>query len=305
MFTHIAVAVDFASAADTLLDSLPRLRELGAERLTLIHVARLESPVGSWVSHLEYYRQKLEERRADLEREGFAVHTICLAGDPAEEIVRIARDRGASLVMVGSRSNTAVPGGFVGSVAWEIIRRTSLPVLVQRVEPEFEAAQPRSAPAWCSRQSHVLFPTDFSAASEAAFRCVEALARAGVASFSLLHVREDLVEPWLAGEEVQDCNRRLGELADRLRKAGAARIETQVLKGTPIDELLRFASGHENVLMVLGTHGRGWLAELLVGSVSREILRRAAASVLLVRVKPDDSGPASPGSFAPLESKRR
>jgi nucleotide-binding universal stress UspA family protein len=219
--------------------------------------------------------------------------------------VRIADDRGASLVMVGSRSNTAVPGGFVGSVAWEIIRRTSLPVLVQRMEPESAAAQSQSAPAWCSRRSQVLFPTDFSAASETAFRCVEALARAGVASFSLLHVREDLVEPWLASEEVQACNRRLAELAERLRRAGASRIETQVLIGTPIDELLRYASRHENVLMVLGTHGRGWLAELLVGSVSREVLRRAAASVLLVRVQSDDSGPAPPGRLAAIDSERR
>jgi hypothetical protein len=52
MFTDIAVAVDFTPAADALLDSLPRLRELGAERLTLIHVARLESPVAGWVGHL-------------------------------------------------------------------------------------------------------------------------------------------------------------------------------------------------------------------------------------------------------------
>jgi nucleotide-binding universal stress UspA family protein len=294
MFSDVVVAMDFSPAADVLLRSLPALRELGAERLTLIHVARLESPVGGWVTHLEYYRQKLEETRHALEREGFAVRTACVAGNPAEEIVRIAEDRGASLVVVGSRSNSA--GGFVGSVAWEIVRRTSLPVLVQRVEPE-SSPQEQFAAGWCSAQSHVLFPTDFSAASEAAFEYVEALARSGVASFSLLHVQEEVHEPWLAREEAAECNRRLAELAGRLREAGAPRVEIQVLNGKPIAALLGYASRHSNVLMVLGTQGRGWLAEMLVGSVSREILRRAAASVLLVRVPPDANA-AAPGSMA-------
>jgi nucleotide-binding universal stress UspA family protein len=303
MFRHVAVALDGSPAADALLRSLPGLRELGAERLTLIHVARLESPVAGWVTHLEHYRQKLEERRTALEGAGFAVKTVCMAGDPAEEIVRIAGDCGASLVMVGSRSNTSVPGGFVGSVAWDVVRRTQLPVLVQRVDLNDDPAQPHSAHAGCGPRSHVLFPTDFSAASQAGFTYAEALARAGLVSFSLLHVREDLVEPWLAREEIEDCSRRLEALADRLRAVGAERVEVQVLTGTPVHELLRFASRYPNVLMVVGTHGRGWLAELLVGSVGHDMLRRAAASVLLVRVPIDDE--SAPGALAIADGETR
>jgi nucleotide-binding universal stress UspA family protein len=302
MFRHIAVAVDFSAAAAAVLRSLPGLRELGAERLTLIHVARLESPVAGWVTHLEYYRQKLEEVRPALEREGFEVRTVSVAGDPAEEIVRTAEEGGASLVLVGSRSNVSVTGGFVGSVAWEVVRRTSLPVLIQRVETESEEAGARPSTVWCSKRSHVVFATDFSAAAERAFGFVAALARAGVKSFSLLHVREDLVEPWLVGDEERMCNERLEDLATRLREAGAPGVDTRLLTGTPIEELLRYAGRYQNVLLVLGTHGRGWLAELLRGSVSRDVLRRTAASVLLVRAQSDEV--PAPGQAAAADERR-
>jgi nucleotide-binding universal stress UspA family protein len=283
MFRHIAVAVDFSPATEVLLRSLESLRELGAARITLIHVARLESPVEGWVTHLEYYQGKLEEMRPSLEAVGFRVDCIAVAGEPAEEIVRAAAGHGATLLMVGSRSRSAAQGGFVGRVAWDVVRSTSLPVLVQRVEPRPEAHGAEPATPGFGRWSHVIFATDFSPAAEGAFEQVEALARAGVEAFSLLHVREDLHEPWLAREEMQERRGRLSILAGRLREAGANRVEFEVLCGTPADELLRYAEEWGNALLVLGTHGRGWLSEMLFGSLSHDLLRRTAAAVLLVR----------------------
>jgi nucleotide-binding universal stress UspA family protein len=294
MFGHVAVAVDFSPAMDAMLRCLPGLRELGARRLTFIHVARLESPVEGWVSHLEYYERKLDELRPALEREGFEVGTVVVAGKPAEEIVRIAEEIDASLVLVGSRSASNVPGRFLGSVAWEVVQRASLPVLVQRMEPEAGAPGGPFAVAFCDLRTHVLFPTDFCDAGDAAFRYVEALARAGVPSFTLLNVRADEYEPWLEEEEVQRTRLKLERLADRLREAGAREVAVELPSGKPVDEVLRLAAEHESALVVLGTHGRGWLAKMMVGSVSHDLLRRSAASVLLVRVRGDRG--SAPGS---------
>jgi nucleotide-binding universal stress UspA family protein len=287
MFRHIAIAVDFSPATEAMLRCLPGLRELGARELTFIHVARLESPIVGWVTHLEYYERKLEEMRPALERDGFVVQIAVVAGKPADEIVRIAEERNASLVLVGSRGSSSQRGGFVGSAAWEVVQRSSVPVLVQRVEPETEEPDAPFAAACCDLRSHVIYPSDFSDAAEVAFGYVEAFARTGVASFTLLHIEEEAENAEQRRRVVEDDRRRLQALADRLYSAGASRVDLEVPSGDPVDELLRLAGLRKNSLVVLGTHGRGWLAELLVGSVSHDIVRRANASVLLVRVRGD------------------
>jgi len=285
MFEHIAVGVDFSPAMEPMLACLPGLREIGARKLTFVHVARLESPVEGWVTHLEYYEEKLNDTRPALEAAGFEVDIAVVAGKPAEEIVRIAMERGASLVLVGSRSASSVGGSFVGSVAWEVVRCAALPVLVQRLEPRTGDSRVPFAASCCGRHSQVLFPTDFSDAASHGFELVQALARAGMESFTLLHVRAPGQEPGEGRTTLREDNVRLVELAGRLRFHGAKRVAIGVPSGEPVDQVLRFADEHSNPLVVLGTHGRGWLAEMLVGSVSHDIVRRAPCSVLLVPVR--------------------
>jgi nucleotide-binding universal stress UspA family protein len=273
MLDHIAVALDLSPAADSMLRCLPRLCEVGGQTLTLVHVAEVDYPVFGAVSELERHRARLAAAADTLEREGFAVNVVTTAGKPAVEILNAAREHGAGLVLVGSRSHSRVREAFVGSVAMEVVRRSTLPVLVQRIDPE-DGDEP---PAACcfNRETEVLFPTDFSESAEQAASLVETLAREGLRTFTLLHVRED-------GEEGGDnVLHRLDRLAGRLREAGAATVRTEVAPGTPAEEILRTAASRPEVLVVMGTRGRGRVAGAVLGSVSRDVVREAAGSVLL------------------------
>ncbi len=277
MFEHIAVALDLSPAADSMLRCLPSLRELGTRRLTLVHVAEVEYPVFGGVAHLDRHRERLASAAASLEEEGFTVNVVAGVGSPAAEILKAAGAVGASMVMVGSRSHSRVREAFVGSVASEVTRRATLPVLVQRIEPQGEDGPPVAS---CfDRTTEVLVPTDFSQGAERALPLVESLVRAGLRSVTLLHVRgEEAAEGGSFGPAGRDG---LEGLAERLREGGAGAVQVVVTTGKVADEILRQAGLHSQTLIVMGTHGRGRAARAVLGSVSREVLREAPGWVLL------------------------
>ncbi|MGC4084340.1 MAG: universal stress protein [Vicinamibacterales bacterium] len=56
-----------------------------------------------------------------------------------------------------------------------------------------------------------------------------------------------------------------------------------VRTGAPADEIVNFARGNEIDLIVMGTHGRGLVGHLLMGSVAEKVVRTAPCPVLTVR----------------------
>jgi nucleotide-binding universal stress UspA family protein len=53
--------------------------------------------------------------------------------------------------------------------------------------------------------------------------------------------------------------------------------------GNPASEIIRYASEHQIDLIVVGTHGRGAMAHLLLGSVAERVVRQAQCPVLTIR----------------------
>jgi nucleotide-binding universal stress UspA family protein len=190
MFTHVLVALDLSPATDAMLRCLPGLRDLGTRTLTLVHVAEVDYPVFGAVAGMVEHRRRMEALVPALTAKGFEVRVEATSGNPAGEILRVAEERGASLVLVGSRSHSLVREAFVGSVAWEVVRRARIPVLLQPFERGAEGPDAPLVPTSCDLHSHVLHPTDFSPPAERAFVFVDALARLGARSFTLLHVGE-------------------------------------------------------------------------------------------------------------------
>lgn len=61
-------------------------------------------------------------------------------------------------------------------------------------------------------------------------------------------------------------------------------VETTVLKGSPNREIIRYAESEDCDLIVMGTHGRGGIDRLLLGSVAEKVVRGSKVPVLTVRV---------------------
>jgi nucleotide-binding universal stress UspA family protein len=140
----------------------------------------------------------------------------------------------------------------------------------------------------------VLVPTDFSDASESALRYGKAMAEKFGATLHVVHVMEDLLAhawaaevyvssmPQLRDEIEKESRQRLGALlTDTERKA--FRAETALLAGNPFLEIIRYAKAHNVDLIVMGTHGRGPIAHMLLGSVAEKVVRKSPCPVLTVR----------------------
>jgi len=58
------------------------------------------------------------------------------------------------------------------------------------------------------------------------------------------------------------------------------------MNGTPAWSIVEYAGGHDIDLIIMGTHGRGGMSHLLMGSVAEQVVRTAPCPVLTVRQTP-------------------
>jgi nucleotide-binding universal stress UspA family protein len=138
----------------------------------------------------------------------------------------------------------------------------------------------------------LLVPLDLSSATDRVLAATRAVARDSKAEVWLLHVGEpnpDFVGYETGSEAVRDViaheyrgeHRKLQEYAEALRAEG---IETTALtiRGPTAATILNEAGRLGVELIVMATHGRGAVFDLLVGSVSHAVLRDSRVPVLLV-----------------------
>jgi nucleotide-binding universal stress UspA family protein len=72
-------------------------------------------------------------------------------------------------------------------------------------------------------------------------------------------------------------------LTEIVPATAAAKTIVATRVGSPYTEIVRYAAQHRIDLIVLGTHGRGPLGHLLLGSVAERVVRTAPCPVLTVR----------------------
>jgi nucleotide-binding universal stress UspA family protein len=143
----------------------------------------------------------------------------------------------------------------------------------------------------------ILFPTDFSACAEGAYRHAAYLARRTGAELHVLHVIEGVAEPlvdWvedfrITPEDVAaDLDLPAPEPPDaargRDRKPGGfvpiVDAEERAEKAGPA--ILQYVEDNDVDLVVMGTHGRRGVRRLLMGSVAEEVVRLAPCPVFTV-----------------------
>lgn len=149
--------------------------------------------------------------------------------------------------------------------------------------PVLEATKPRLT------FKHILLATDFSKASQRALEIAVVLAQRHGAELLAVHaiaspskgavpldpLPRELDRPLLEAEE------QMAKLAANMQRSGIS-YRTQIAHGSVWDALSAAMLREETDLLLLGTHGRGGLRKLALGSVAEEVLRMAECPVLTV-----------------------
>lgn len=137
----ILFATDFSHASDAALANAEALATSTGAKLLIVHVE--EPPLAYGGGELYYglpepSSERILKMLEDVRPKDPAVaftHRLTM-GDPASEIVRIAGDEKAEMIVIGTHGRSGVSRLLMGSVAEAIVRKSPCPVLVYRETPE-------------------------------------------------------------------------------------------------------------------------------------------------------------------------
>ncbi|MBE9547685.1 MAG: universal stress protein [Proteobacteria bacterium] len=139
----------------------------------------------------------------------------------------------------------------------------------------------------------VLHPTDFSDVAMKAFAFVKQLKSAGAEEVVLLHVIDkrhlDAVKTYAGrdfmeskGDWKEKTKQQLSSLEDELKESGF-KVKVRVEEEIPFSAILKAEEEEGASLIVIGSHGKSNIREMLLGSVSEKVVRKAKNPVLVVR----------------------
>ena len=138
----------------------------------------------------------------------------------------------------------------------------------------------------------LLVAVDLSESTQTIVEKVEEINKEYPAKVWILHnaepepdILEFKVDPLAARENLakkfHNEHRQIQEIANRLRKAGLD-ATALLVHGATVESILKEASDLDVDMIVVGTHGRGAMYQLLVGSVSEGILHKSRYPVLVI-----------------------
>jgi len=200
---------------------------------------------------------------------------VARAGRPGVVLDQVAREVGAGLVVVGGRHHGALVRGLGGSTAHHLVRTSPAPVLV--VNASGRAPQ------------RMLVATELSGAASPTLSTAARYADILDAQLRVVHVVEPAKFPMVVPLSLD-----MSEFEERSRAEFDRLVETELSRVLPDDRVVRRGRADEEIaeevaawradLLVLGSHGRGWIDRLLIGSTTERLLNRLPTSLLVVPI---------------------
>lgn len=199
------------------------------------------------------------------------VHT----GPAAFVIAEVARQRRAQLVVLGGKKHGALARGLGRSTARYLVRTLDAPLLI--------------VAGAASKISRVLAALDLSAASLPTLKAAHRLAQLLGAQLRVLHVVEPLPFAHLMPGGLDEAAYHRGSqeifhgIVARLKAVREA--DRVVRSGSPAEMIAEEAAAWHADLLVVGSHGKGWVDRILLGSTTERLVTELPTSVLVVPVK--------------------
>ena len=302
MFKKILFATNASPACDAAAKIAFELAQKYTSELTLFHVFGEPSRgasqrVKSYTTgqdadlgpdYVEWIKQEMQTTYADLIAKYTTPTFAAKAGIPSTEILRLARDIDADCIIMGAHArqdDTAAERfrGIVGTTMQKVAQRAKCPVLV--------ISRPCETCFWYFNQ--IIFGTDFSKASLAAFQFAFKMASHIGCKLHLFHALEIQVSQAGIPPGQKSIETRIAEARAKIQEHYVSQMdnfdnyEITVWEGVPYVELLKYAREVSGDLIVMAHHTREVDPEdALFGSTVEQVVLRSACPVASVN-RPD------------------
>jgi len=272
----ITVATDLSDRSDRAVLRAFALAQKHGAALTVFHVVDADLPD-------DMENVMLGEARANAERfvsglgHGARAEVVCIAGDPVEEIINVARGD-LDLLVVGVHRARPFLDALRETTVQKTVRHAPCTVLLVKGSPEKDYGT-------------VLYPTDFSPASKAAVEAAAAVApEAKLCPLSALQVPYSgrlARSPGLANQ-LEASFRREAKASAKVwlssLDVAAERLEEVTLTaGGAISVIHGAVTEYGADLIALGAHGRAGVMLTLLGSVANDLIRDPPCDLLIAR----------------------
>lgn len=278
----ILFASDFSFASDAAASFVRMLASAYGSTVYAVNVLPYNE-AGDWDDaawRWQFARVNLQTFMENHRLRQFPHRILIGTGEVAERLTRFARDLSADLVVVGTHGRTGVNKFVIGSIAEQVIRTSTAPVMTvgPHVKPRTDAT---------AGFHRVLVATDFTASCARALNCAAAIAEDNGARLLVVHAVDE-VGLAIAGyvEEV------LPQAERRVRKWVKAQITTLGVPwvavarfGHAADVILQAGTEHNADLIVMGAR-RSEHPSLVAHSIAAtayKVVATANCPVLTVR----------------------
>jgi len=211
--------------------------------------------------------------------DGAVAQSHLAMGRAGEEVVELAEEIEAGLVVMGSRGHGRMRRALMGSVSDSVVRHAHCPVMVVRWKPVVFPAR-------------ILLATDGSKEAELAASITADLSKHTGSELHVVTVAlenpsvyayYDVRHPAEVEQLRQEAREILDQQVARVLEAGGSEAKPHVSMGVPGEEIVFMAEELGADLVVLGSRGLGGIRRALMGSVSDSVVRNAHCTVLVVR----------------------
>ena len=200
-------------------------------------------------------------------------------------ILDYAAENEIDLIVMGTHGRRGAARIFIGSVAAEVVRQATCPVLT---------LHKRSSDKKMPRVETIVVPVDFSDHSSTAVTYAKEIASITGARLQLLHVIEEPTYPYFyapvadvsLAANLEHLREKTDAALDKLiyeTQGPTVPTEKHVVTGTPSIEITRFAEEEGSDLIVIPTHGLTGVERMLLGSTAERVVRLAACPVLAIK----------------------
>ncbi len=311
MMKTILLPLDGSPLAERALTYATVLARQSDAKIALVEAVRARTFPGvdpsdaqvELTSQAQAYLQSVADRLAadGVEAE---VH-VCYA-DPVPAILDVASRQRADLIVMSTHGRGGLSRMLYGSVADQILRRATTPVLL--VPSIVEHAWPADGPL------SLLIPLDGSELAAEAMQSACLLTDLFGARLTLLRAIQPIPYP-LYGDgyayipfneeaEVAEARRYLDDQATRL-SGDVANVETEVVLGEPARVIGEVAREKDVDVVVMATHGHGGLSRVILGSVATATLRHTTAPLPCSYAQPPSTRLSHQPRILSLPARRR